>query len=43
MYLIIALVAMIGILTVYNFRGIYKILDTLKDIQALLENKDTDE
>ena len=42
MYVIIALVAMIGILTVYNFRAIDKILDTLKDIQELLENKDTD-
>lgn len=43
MYVIIALVAMIGILTVYNFRAIDKILGIITDIRTLLENKDTDE
>ena len=39
MYLIIALIAVIGILAVHNNRGINKTLDTLKDIQRLLEDK----
>ena len=42
MIMLIALVAMIGILTVYNFRAIDKILGILTDIRTLPENKDTD-
>ena len=43
MIILIALVAMICILTVYNYRAIDKILDALIDIRTLLESKDTDE
>ena len=43
MIILIALVAMLCILTVYNFRAIAKILGILTDIRTLLENKDTDE
>lgn len=43
MIILIALVAMIGILTVYNYRALDKILDALIDIRTLLESKDTDE
>ena len=42
MIILIALVAMLCFLTVYNFRAIDKVLGILTDIRTLLENKDTD-
>lgn len=40
MLLITALVAMIGIITVYNNRGIYKILDRIAEIKEILEKEE---